>query len=65
MISPFCLTFQIIFHVSIQQAEWLRFDHAEMTVMEALEEVSAFIDESDPDVRYILIISNLFSSVFL
>lgn len=30
--------------------KWCKFDHAEMTVMEALDKLSSFLDESDPDV---------------
>ncbi|KAK6016484.1 hypothetical protein OSTOST_18033 [Ostertagia ostertagi] len=31
-------------------AKWLSFDHATMTIMEALEMLANFLDESDPDV---------------
>ena len=33
-----------------QIAEWTKFDHAEMTMMEALDTLSTIVDESDPDV---------------
>ena len=36
--------------VKDKTAEWCRFDHAEMTMMEALDMLSSFIDECDPDV---------------
>ncbi|XP_052232580.1 inositol oxygenase-like [Dreissena polymorpha] len=36
--------------VNQKMSEWCRFDHAEITVMEALEILSSYLDESDPDV---------------
>lgn len=30
--------------------KWCKLDHAEMTVMEALDTLSDFLDECDPDV---------------
>lgn len=32
--------------------EWTKFDHGEMSVMEALEKLNSFVDESDPDVDF-------------
>ena len=31
-------------------AKWLKFDHVEATVMEALEMLNELVDESDPDI---------------
>lgn len=30
--------------------QWSKFDHAEMTIMEALDQLNSLVDESDPDV---------------
>ena len=30
--------------------EWCKFNHAELTIMEALDALNNFIDECDPDV---------------
>jgi inositol oxygenase len=39
------------FHSSIEcHDNWLKFDHAKMTLREALEKLNDLIDESDPDI---------------
>lgn len=37
-------------YVQMQRKRWFGFDHAEMTIMEALDEMNKVTDESDPDV---------------
>ena len=36
--------------------EWTNFNHAEMTIMEALESLNCLVDESDPDVRNLFLV---------
>jgi len=36
--------------VRSQHRKWLKFDHAEMTILEALELLNRVVDESDPDI---------------
>eukprot|EP00049_Salpingoeca_infusionum_P027710 m.33874 g.33874 ORF g.33874 m.33874 type:complete len:292 (+) comp9688_c0_seq1:172-1047(+) len=43
-------TKQTVAYVEEQQKLWCKFDHAEMTMMEALEELNKLVDDSDPDV---------------
>lgn len=40
---------QTVDFVRGRMAKWMRFDHAELTIMEALETLNNLIDESDPD----------------
>ena len=42
-------TNQTIEFVRAQHKKWLKFDHMEATVMEALEMLNELVDESDPD----------------
>ena len=41
---------QCVDFVRKQHERWLKFDHDRMTMFEALEKLSTFIDASDPDV---------------
>ena len=34
----------------ILEEKWLKFDHVEATIMEALEKLNDLVDESDPDI---------------
>jgi len=43
-------THQTAQFVKDKHGEWLNFDHFEATVMEALDLLNSFVDESDPDV---------------
>jgi len=43
-------TRQSMDYVQQKHKEWLSFDHAEMTVMEAVKALDTFVDMSDPDV---------------
>jgi inositol oxygenase len=36
----------------VQRRKWLRFDHAQWTLREALQHLNTFVDESDPDVDF-------------
>lgn len=40
---------QTVDFVRNRMRKWKRFDHAELTIMEALEKLNALVDESDPD----------------
>uniref|UniRef100_A0A6G1S7N2 Inositol oxygenase n=1 Tax=Aceria tosichella TaxID=561515 RepID=A0A6G1S7N2_9ACAR len=40
---------QTVEFVRQRTAKWTRFDHAQLTIMEALEKLNDLIDESDPD----------------
>jgi inositol oxygenase len=40
---------QTVEFVHQRLAKWTRFDHAELTIMEALDKLNGLIDESDPD----------------
>ncbi|PIO66045.1 hypothetical protein TELCIR_12257 [Teladorsagia circumcincta] len=42
--------FQTVDFVDEMHRKWLSFNHATMTIMEALEMLANFLDESDPDV---------------
>ncbi|KAG9510663.1 Developmentally-regulated GTP-binding protein 1 [Fragariocoptes setiger] len=42
-------TNQTVDFVTDRIARWTRFDHAELTIMEALVKLNALVDESDPD----------------
>ena len=42
-------TFQTVDFVRGQHKKWLQFNHAELTIMEALDILNNIIDESDPD----------------
>lgn len=42
-------TNQTVEFVRDRMAKWTRFDHAELTIMEALVKLNALVDESDPD----------------
>ena len=33
-----------------QLKKWMRFDHAKLTMLEALDMLNDFVDDSDPDV---------------
>lgn len=41
---------QTLKFASEKKKEWCRLDHAELTIMDALEALNALVDESDPDV---------------
>jgi len=43
-------SFQTVNFVNEKHKRWLRFDHAEMNLLEALDHLANCIDESDPDV---------------
>lgn len=45
-------TYQTYDYVLAQHKKWLKFDHAKMTIMEAVDKLSEFVDESDPDVDF-------------
>lgn len=40
----------ILINLSECHARWLKFDHVEMTIREALEKLNDLVDESDPDI---------------
>lgn len=44
-------TVQDVNFVTRKLSQWCQFDHAEMTIMEALEKLNSLVDESDPDVN--------------
>lgn len=43
-------THQTVDFVQKQMSKWCQFDHAELTVMEAVDLMNSLVDESDPDV---------------
>ncbi|XP_014771482.1 inositol oxygenase [Octopus bimaculoides] len=43
-------TFQTVDFVKESHGRWTRFDHVEMSIMEALEMLNNLVDESDPDI---------------
>eukprot|EP00088_Acartia_fossae_P021421 TRINITY_DN2287_c0_g1_i5.p1 TRINITY_DN2287_c0_g1~~TRINITY_DN2287_c0_g1_i5.p1 ORF type:complete len:304 (+),score=69.80 TRINITY_DN2287_c0_g1_i5:25-912(+) len=42
-------TNQTVDFVKSQHEKWLKFDHVECTIMEALDKLNSLVDESDPD----------------
>lgn len=54
ILPHFCFYFILFFYFSLQilqMAFWTKFNHVEMTILEAVEALNALVDESDPDVR--------------
>ena len=45
-------TNQTVNYVKQQHKKWLNFDHAQMTIMDAIDLLCDFVDESDPDVDF-------------
>lgn len=43
-------THQTVDFVQGRMSHWMKFNHAELTVMEILEELNALVDDSDPDI---------------
>jgi len=41
---------QTVQFVQDQHKKWLKFDHAKLTILEALELLNSFVDDSDPDI---------------
>ena len=49
----------VYFLFLLQRGKWSKLDHKEMTVMEAVEMLDRIVDESDPDVRKSLHLTNM------
>ncbi|XP_059173692.1 inositol oxygenase-like isoform X2 [Physella acuta] len=43
-------TYQTVAYVQDRMAHWLKFDHAEMSIMEVLDKLNDLVDASDPDI---------------